>query len=593
MIHPYTIREGILHYNGTRYIVVVGGVMSGVGKGLATSAIGKILIVNGFSVTAVKIDPYISIDAGLFRPTEHGEVWVTDDGGEIDQDLGNYERFLDTDISRTHNITTGQIYKTVIDRERKGEYLGATVEFIPHITDEIKNRVKSAAKGHDICMVEIGGTMGEYQNIPFLFAMKSLQIEIGMENMIYVLITYLPVPSHIEEMKTKPTQQAIKLLSENAIFPDIILCRAHQPLDMIRKKKIQTYANISSDYVISAPDSKNLYAIPLNFEKEEIGKKILRKLGLKSRKRSSWTAWRESVRRIDHPRRTVRVGIVNKYVATGAFKLADCFISVSQALVHAGARLNTGVEIHWMDAASVEQSGDPAGALGGLDGILIPGGFGKQGIEGMIASIKYAREEKVPFLGLCYGLQMAVCEFAQNVCGFSCAASTENCPETPHPVITIIESQKATLAREGYGGTMRLGAYAALLKPGSQIFRAYEEAGRIEADGEKLEAMRRDPNQRFRLGIIETGETAVLERHRHRYEVNPEYIRPIEDKGLVFSGRHVREDGTVLMEYIEMPGHPCFIATQAHPEFTSRLASPNPMFIEFVRAMAGRKAARK
>jgi CTP synthase len=567
--------------------------MSGVGKGLATSAIGKILIENGFSVTAVKIDPYISIDAGLFRPTEHGEVWVTDDGGEIDQDLGNYERFLDKNIPRTHNITTGQVYKTVIDRERRGEYLGATVEFIPHITDEIKHRVKTAASGHDICMVEIGGTMGEYQNIPFLFAMKSLQIEIGMENMIYVLITYLPVPSHIEEMKTKPTQQAIKLLSENAIFPDIILCRARQPLDMIRKKKIQTYANISAEYVISAPDTTNLYAIPLNFEKEIIGKKILQKLGLRNRKRPNWTSWREYVRRIDHPRRTVHVGIVNKYVITGAFKLADCFISVSQALVHAGANQNIGVQIHWVDAASVENAGNPADVLEEFDGILIPGGFGKQGVEGMITSIRYARENKIPYLGLCYGMQTAVCEFALNVCGLAGAATTENSPETPHPVITIIESQKETLARYGYGGTMRLGAYAAAIEPGSQIYRIYEESGRIEADKVKLDGFRNDPSQRFRLGLMGEDETAVVERHRHRYEINPRYIPVLAGKGLVFSGRHIREDGTALMEYIELPDHPCFIATQAHPEFTSRLNTPNPMFLEFVRAMAGRRNGKR
>jgi CTP synthase len=481
----------------------------------------------------------------------------------------------------------------VIDRERRGEYLGATVEFIPHITDEIKKRVKAAADRHDICLVEIGGTMGEYQNTPFLFAMKSLQIEIGMENMIYVLITYLPVPSHIEEMKTKPTQQAIKLLSENAIFPDIILCRARQPLDIIRKKKIQTYANISSDYVISAPDTTNLYAIPLNFEREDIGKKILHKLGLKSKKRPAWSSWREYVRRIDHPRKTVHVGIVNKYVVTGAFKLADCFISVSQALIHAGAHLNTGVQIHWVDAASIENAEDPAAVLEQFDGILIPGGFGKQGVEGMIAAIRYAREEKVPYLGLCYGMQTAVCEFARNVCGLADAATTENCPDTPHPVITIIESQKETLAREGYGGTMRLGAYAAVLDKGTQIYRIYEDSGRIKADRVKLEGFRSDPGQRFRLGLIGRHDTAVVERHRHRYEVNPMYIPGLTGKGLVFSGRHTREDGTALMEYIELPDHPCFIATQAHPEFTSRLNAPNPMFLEFVRVMANRRKGEK
>ncbi len=573
-----------MKYSGPRYIVVVGGVMSGVGKGMATSAIGKILTENGFSVTAVKIDPYISIDAGLFRPTEHGEVWVTDDGGEIDQDLGNYERFLDTDIPRTHNITTGQVYKAVIDRERRGEYLGATVEFIPHITDEIKNRVKSAADGNDICLVEIGGTMGEYQNIPFLFAMKSLQMEIGMENMIFVLITYLPVPMHIEEMKTKPTQQAIKLLSENAIFPDFILCRALKPLDMIRKKKIQTYANISSDYVISAPDAKNLYAIPLNFEREQIGRKILRKLNLKSRKRPTWAQWKEYVNRIEKPRRTVKIAIVNKYVVTGSFKLSDCFISVSQALVHAGAHLNAGVEIHWVDANSIDAAPNAAEILSQFDGILIPGGFGKQGFEGMIKAAQYARENKVPYLGLCYGMQIAICEMARTLCGYDEACTTENCPDTPHPVVSIIESQKETLATRGYGGTMRLGGYAAVLEPDSQIFRAYEKCGRIEADRPRIERYRSDPDQQYRLGRIEEGEVAVVERHRHRYEVNPAYIPELTEKGMVFSGRHTREDGTVLMEYIELRDHPCFIGTQGHPEFTSRLNRPNPMFMEFVSA---------
>ncbi|MDP2982502.1 MAG: CTP synthase [Candidatus Latescibacter sp.] len=578
-----------MKYKGPRYIVVAGGVMSGVGKGLATSAIGKILYENGFSVTAVKIDPYISMDAGLFRPTEHGEVWVTDDGGEIDQDLGNYERFLYKDIPRCNNITTGQVYKAVIDRERRGEYLGATVEFIPHITDEIKSRIKAASKGYDFCMVEIGGTMGEYQNVPFLFAMKSLQMEIGMENMIYVLITYLPVPSHIEEMKTKPTQQAIKLLSENAIFPDIILCRAGKPLDMIRKKKIQTYANISSEYVISAPDSNNLYAIPLNFEKEFIGRKILKKLGLKSRKRPNWALWKDYVKRIDKPKKTVKIAIVNKYVVTGSFKLADCFISVSQSLVHAGAALNTGVEIHWVDANSIEQAADPASVLSAFDGILIPGGFGKQGVEGMIKTVRYARENNVPYLGLCYGMQIAVSEFARNVCGLEGASTTENHPDTPHPVISIIESQKDALARDGYGGTMRLGGYAAVIEPGTFIYRAYEESGRIAADSQRLEKYRSDLSQAFRLGRIGEGEAAVVERHRHRYEVNPAYVDILTEKGLVFSGRHIREDGTVLMEYIELPGHPCFIGTQAHPEFTSRLTEPNPMFLCFVKAAGERK----
>jgi len=576
-----------LKYNGPRYIVVVGGVMSGVGKGLATSAIAKILKEYGFSVTAVKIDPYISYDAGLFRPTEHGEVWVTDDGGEIDQDLGNYERFLDVNISRTHNITTGQIYKTVIDRERKGEYLGATVEFIPHITDEIKNRVKSAADGYDICMVEIGGTMGEYQNIPFLFAMKSLQIDIGLDNMIYVLITYLPVPSHIEEMKTKPTQQAIKLLSENAIFPDIILCRARKPLDMIRKKKIQTYANISADYVISAPDTNNIYTIPLNFEKENIGSKIMEKLELKPSKKPDWKLWKNYIERIENPKKKVKIGIVNKYVVTGSFKLADCFISVTQSLIHAGAELNVGIDINWLDARNIDDSPDPSMILKGYDGILITGGFGKQGFEELIKTVQYVRENNIPYLGLCYGMQVAVCEFARNVCNLEGASSSEIHPKTPHPVITIIESQKDTLAKKGYGGTMRLGAYAGIINPGTLMYTIYEKSGRIKADRERIKKFERNPDQKFRLGKLKKSDIAIVERHRHRYEVNPEYIDILTDNGLIFSGYHIREDGTKLMEFIELPGHKCFMATQGHPEFTSRLGRANPMFLNFVKSAAG------
>jgi CTP synthase len=560
--------------------------MSGVGKGLATAAIAKILTQYGFCVTAVKIDPYISFDAGLFRPTEHGEVWVTDDGGEIDQDLGNYERFLNKTISRTHNITTGQIYKTVIDRERRGEYLGTTVELIPHITDEIKSRVKAAAGNHDICMVEIGGTMGEYQNIPFLFAMKSLQIDIGMENMLYVLITYLPVPSHIEEMKTKPTQQAIKMLSENAIFPDLILCRAGKPLDMIRKKKIQTYANISADYVISAPDTTNLYAIPLNFERENIGRKIMGKFGIKPLKKPDWKQWKEYVRRIDRPKKTVDIAIVNKYVVSGSFKLADCFISVSQSLVHAGAELNVGINIHWVDANSVDDANNVNEYLSQYDGILIPGGFGKQGFEGMIKTVRYARENNIPYLGLCYGMQVAVCEFARTVCGLAHASTSEIDPETPHPVITIIESQKKVLATEGYGGTMRLGAYAAIIKKGTKIYDMYDKTGRIEADRILIEKFNSDPCQKFRLGKLGKTDTAIVERHRHRYEVNPKYITALTEKGIVFGGYHIKKDGTVLMEFIEFPNHRCFIATQAHPEFTSRLGRPNPMFLSFVNAAA-------
>ncbi len=571
-----------MHSDSTKYIVVIGGVMSGVGKGLATAAIAKILTEYGFSVTTIKIDPYISIDAGLFRPTEHGEVWVTADGGEIDQDLGNYERFLGRNLSRAHNITTGQIYKTVIEKERRGEFLGVTVELIPHITDEIKHRITTVSEGYDICLVEIGGTVGEYQNVPFLFAMKSLQIEIGTPNMIYVLITYLPIPSHIEEMKTKPTQQAIRLLSEHAIFPDLILCRSKMPLDLIRKRKIQTYANISADYVISAPDTTNLYSIPLNFENEGIGAKIMSKLGLSKRRNPDWSRWEEYTSTIDNPGRRIRIAIVNKYVETGAFRLADCYISVQQALVHAGAELNVGVDIDWVNANDMEGTPEPAALLADYSGILVPGAFGDQGFNGMLETVRFAREQNVPYLGLCFGMHMAVCEIARNVCGLEDASTTEIHPDTAHPVISILEVQKNKLAKQGYGGTMRLGAYAAILKEGTEIHRMYSEAGRVEADAPFLVEWGTGTAQHFRLGKLEGNETVVTERHRHRYEVNPEYLDALAGGGIVFSGCHIRDDGTRLMEFMELPDNRCFIATQAHPEFCSRLGRASPMFLYFV-----------
>ena len=315
-----------------KFIFITGGVMSGVGKGLATASIGKILQKYGYSTTAIKIDPYINYDAGTLRPTEHGEVWVTDDGGEIDQDLGNYERFLGTDIPKRNNITTGQIYKAVIDRERKGYYLGKTVQFIPHITDEIKKRIKESAKGYDVALVEIGGVVGDYENIPFLYAARSLEREVGEENFAYILITYLPIPEHIEEMKTKPTQQAIKLLSESAIFPDIILCRAREPLDDVRKKKIETYANIAAEYVISAPNAETVYSIPLNFEKENMGEKILRKLRLEPRMKPDWSEWGTLVKNILNPTCHLKVALVGKYVDIGKYQLADSYISINQSL---------------------------------------------------------------------------------------------------------------------------------------------------------------------------------------------------------------------------------------------------------------------
>jgi len=568
----------------TKFVVVAGGVMSGVGKGVTTASIARILSEHGYKVTAIKIDPYINYDAGTLRPTEHGEVWVTDDGGEIDQDLGTYERFLDVDIPRINNITTGQVYKTIIDRERSGKYLGQTVQFIPHVPEEIKRRIKEASKEFDIAVVEVGGTIGDYENVPFLFAMKSLERELGKENVAYVLITYLPIPSHIEEMKTKPTQQAIRLLGETGIFPDFIICRAKKALDNIRKKKIETYANIPSENVISEPDIETVYSIPMDLEREQLGIKILKELNLKPKKSLDLSEWKKLVSRIQNPKSHVKIAIVGKYIEIGDYSLADSYLSINQALVHAGAALNVGIDITWVDAKTFEEDENGANELKAFDGIIVPGGFGSSGVEGKIKAVNFARTKNKPYLGLCYGMQLAIVEYARNACGMKGANTTEVDEKTEYPVIDILTSQKEIMGKKDYGGTMRLGAYAAVLKDKSQILKLYEETGRLKEDEKRAQELIKDKSQSFRLGVLEKGKDAVLERHRHRYEVNPKFVEELEKKGLIFSGYHLREDGTKLMEYIELPKNSFFVGTQSHPEFKSRLGNPSPLFYGFVKA---------
>jgi len=570
----------------TKYIVVAGGVMSGVGKGVTTASIAKILQEYGYKVTAIKIDPYINYDAGTLRPTEHGEVWVTDDGGEIDQDLGTYERFLDVDIPKENNLTTGKVYKTIIDKERKGKFLGETVQFIPHVPDEIKKRIKEASKEHDIAIVEIGGTIGDYENIPYLFAMKGLEREIGKENVAYILITYLPIPSHIEEMKTKPTQQAIRLLGETGIFPDFIICRAKRALDSIRKKKIEIYANIPSENVISEPDIETVYSIPLDLEKEKFGIKILNELKLKPKRAPNWAEWKKLVDKIKSPKKAIKVAIVGKYIDIGDYNLADSYVSINQSLLHAGASLDAGVDISWIDAKMFEGNDDKIKELDKYNGIIVPGGFGSSGVEGKIKAINFARTHNKPYLGLCYGLQLAVVEYARNVCGMKDAHTTEVNEKTKFPIIDILPTQKEIMEKSEYGGTMRLGAYAAVLKDKSRVLELYKKTGRLKEDAKRIEALKKDNGQAFRLGVLDKSKNVVLERHRHRYEVNPKFIDELESKGLVFSGYHLREDGTKLMEYIELPKHKSFFATQAHPEFKSRLGNPSPLFYGFVKACA-------
>jgi len=552
--------------NNTRFVVVSGGVISGVGKGVTTASIGKMFKEYGFKTTLIKIDPYINYDAGTLRPTEHGEVWVTEDGGEIDQDLGTYERFIDADIPRLNNITTGQIYKTVIDRERNGEYLGQTVQFIPHIIDEVAERIKKAAEGYEIAVVEIGGTVGDYENAPFLYALKFLERDLGARSFAHVLVTYLPVPNHIGEMKTKPTQQAIRLLSEHGVVPDFIVCRSESALDSVRHKKIVECAHINPDNIISAPNAHSVYEIPLMFQEQRFGEKLLSHFDLSPLKNADWSDWQERVHHIVSPQKVVRIGMIGKYIDSGNYSLTDSYLSVCHALMHAGAECKVGVEVVWIDAKKFEQEPDSIAMLNTCDAVVVPGGFGSQGIEGKISAISYVRANNIPFLGLCYGFQLAVVEYARSVCGISDAHTIEVDADTLNPVITVLPLQKDLLNASAYGGTMRLGGYAATLKEGSVVATLYDRGNRLDRTN-----------------------MTVWERHRHRYEVNPFYVSLLEKAGLVFSGFNEREDGTQLMEFLELQEHAFFVATQAHPEFKSRFARPNPLFIGLVQAARERQ----
>jgi CTP synthase len=563
-----------------RILCVVGGIFSGIGKGIAAASIAKILKEYGFSVTAVKIDPYINYDAGTLRPTEHGEVWVTDDGGEIDQDLGNYERFIGTSIPKKNNITTGQVYWKIIRNERKGKYLGQTVQFIPHVPNEIKRRIREAGLGHDFVIVEIGGVVGDYENLPFLFAMKSFEVELGRENVAYALVTYLPVPEHLGEMKTKPTQQAIRLLNETGIFPDFVIARATQPLDDVRKRKIETYANIDISHVIAAPDVRSAYEVPLNFEKENLGIKLLKRFNLQPRILPDWSRWTHYVTAINSPTKRLRIAMVGKYVSVGDFALQDSYISINQALEHAGAELDLGAQISWIDSTKLDAS-NVKEKLENFHGVIVPGGFGSSGVDGKLAVIRHCRENGLPYLGLCFGMQLAVVEFSRSVAGLEDAHTTEIDPKTTNPVIDVMPEQQSILQKARYGATMRLGAYAANLQAKSRIATVYEATGRMERDRAIAEMLKQN-GEEWRLGLLE--HPAAIERHRHRFEVNPQFVKVIEQAGLAFSGWHSRMDGQRLMEFIELPKHPCFIATQAHPEFKSRLGDPSPMFFEFLRA---------
>ncbi len=531
------------------YIIVTGGVISGLGKGITTASIGKILKLHGYKVTAIKIDPYINCDAGTLRPTEHGEVWVTEDGGEIDQDLGHYERFLDVNIPKCQNITTGQVYGAVIDKERSGKYLGKTVQPIPHVTDEIKARIRQPAtdNGYDFVMVEIGGTVGDYENVLFLEAVRQMKHE--GEKVLYVHVTYVPVLGSLGEAKTKPTQHSVKLLREIGIQPDFIVARSEKPIDDVRKEKIALFCNVSAEDVISDSDINNVYAVPLLFEEQQLCKKILKKLG-RRKEAIDLKTWKTYINRIKTYDNKIKIGIVGKYFDIGAFKLSDSYISVIEAVKHAAWNNKCKPKIEWIDSKLFEQKPARLKFLGSFNGIIVPGGFGLSGIEGKIAAIKYVREHNIPYLGLCLGMQLAVVEYARDVCGMKGANSSEVEKDTPFPVIDFIPEQVKIIRDSRYGATMRLGAYPANLQKDSLIAKLY-------------------------------GETKVSERHRHRYEVNPAYVETIEQHGLKFSGRS--PDG-ILMEFMELPGHPYFVGTQAHPEFKSRPMKPAPLFDGLVKA---------
>lgn len=536
----------------TGFIFVVGGVMSGVGKGIAASSIGRILESRGFRVTALKIDPYINVDAGTMNPTEHGEVFVLNDGYETDQDMGNYERFLGRNLSRENYMTTGSVYQSVITRERNLEYEGKCVEVVPHIPLEVISRIKRAAQKDeaDIAIIEIGGTIGEYQNILFLEAARMMKIN-RPDDVLFVLVSYLPVPNKVGEMKTKPTQYAARTLNSAGIQPDIIIARSDQSLDEKRKEKIAVFCSVRKEDVVSAPDVDSIYDVPVNFEKDSLSSLLLKKLRLrpKTRDMGRWNALVSRIRSIDE---TVRIGIVGKYFKTGDFVLSDAYISVIESLKHAAYSIRKKPVIEWIDSGAYERDPKTLKELARFDGILIPGGFGSRGIEGKIAAIKYCREKKIPYFGLCYGMQLAVIEYARHKASLEGANTVEVDPKTMHPIIDLMPDQKDRLKRKEYGATMRLGAYPALLKKDTVAFAAYAKKN-------------------------------ISERHRHRYEVNPEYIETLEKAGMVFSG--TSPDGT-LMEIAELPrsAHPFFVGTQFHPEFQSAPLDPHPLFVEFLKA---------
>ncbi len=547
---------------GHKYIFVLGGVMSGVGKGVVASSIGLLLEQKGYPVNLVKVDPYLNVDAGTMNPTEHGETFVLRSGLETDQDMGNYERFLGRDLTADDYMTSGMVYQTVIAKERALEYGGKCVEAIPYVRDEILRRIEKAASynGSKVSVIEIGGTVGDFQNALFIEAARVLKMQYP-EDVTFVMVSYLPTPGTLGEMKTKPTQTAVRDLNSYGVQPDFIVARSKEAIDDKRKEKLAIWCNVRKDRVISAPDISSIYEAPLNFEKDKLGEALIDALKLPHKRKASLAAWAKFVRAATNPKAPeVRIAVVGKYFDTGSFVLSDAYLSVIEAAKFSAAKLGRKPVLTWVNSKEFEK-GSPISVLKQYDGIIVPGGFGESGIEGVIKAIKYARENKIPYLGLCYGMQLMVIEYARNVLGLKDAHTTEIKKTCADPVVDVMLEQKKHLADNKYGGTMRLGVYTAYLKKGTMARAAYKKE-------------------------------LVEERHRHRYEINPEYVKRLEDAGLVFSG--TSPDG-VLMEIAELPkkAHPFMLGTQFHPELQARPLTPHPLFTEFLTAAAHRHTHRR
>src|SRR5689334_6255388 len=533
----------------TKFVFVTGGVVSSLGKGIAAASLAAILTSRGVRVTNLKLDPYINVDPGTMSPFQHGEVFVTDDGAETDLDLGNYERFTDVRMTKRNNFTTGQIYESVIRKERRGVYLGGTVQVIPHITDEIKGWIHSGAGDAEVAVVEVGGTVGDIESLPFLEAIRQMGITLGRENVCYIHLTLVPFIPTAGEMKTKPTQHSVKELREIGIQPDVVLCRADRPIPDGDRRKIALFTNVPAEAVIPALDADSIYKIPLALHAEGLDVIVCRKLAIDPPP-ANLSTWEALVDALEHPERVVHLAMVGKYV-----DLTESYKSLSEALTHAGIHTRSRVAIHYVDSEIIERDG--IGALEQMDAILVPGGFGKRGVEGKIAAIRYAREHRVPYLGICLGMQLAVIEYARHVAGLVGAHSTEFEPETPHPVIALItewQGRDGRVERRGLesdlGGTMRLGGQVCALEAGSLAAVVYDS-------------------------------DRIVERHRHRYEVNDHYLPRLKDAGLRVSGTSAREG---LCEMIELPDHPWFVGCQFHPEFTSTPRAGHPLFKAFVEA---------